>query len=144
MGNRAVVDRWVQALQSGDTDALADLVHPDIVVSYPQSGEQLTGRDRVLAMGDAVPAWPEAEYSVHDGPRDSVRVLMPGPLSRPTITVSGAGDTFVVEGIANYADTGVVHTVMLLKLKDGKVISETSYFAKPFEPPEWRKPFVDG
>ena len=144
MSNRVVVERWIRAVEGRDLETLAELTHPDIVVSYPQSGEQITGRDGVLAMARAFPTWPEVEFSVEDGPRDSVTVLMPGPLSMPSITISGIGDSFVIEGTATYADAGAFHTVTLVTLKDGMVFREKSYFAQPFEPAAWRTPFVDG
>jgi hypothetical protein len=31
----------------------------------------------------------------------------------------------------------------LLELRDGKIWRETTYWAEPFEAPEWRSKFVD-
>ena len=36
-------------IQDGDLDALESLLHPDVVVTYPQSGEVILGRDNVIA-----------------------------------------------------------------------------------------------
>jgi hypothetical protein len=33
--------------------------------------------------------------------------------------------------------------VSIGKFRDGKLAEETSYFAAPFDPPEWRQPFVE-
>jgi hypothetical protein len=38
-----------------------------------------------------------------------------------------------------YPDGRVWFTVMLLELRDGKVWRETSYWAEPFDQPQWRE-----
>jgi hypothetical protein len=38
MDIRALVDRWVKALGDTDLDLLTEILHPDFIEVYPQSG----------------------------------------------------------------------------------------------------------
>ena len=40
---RELFERYVKAIGELDFDALAEIVHPDVVVAYPQSGERFRG-----------------------------------------------------------------------------------------------------
>ncbi len=46
--NRITLERLVQAFQERDMDAVADLVHDDVVEEYPQSGERIRGKRNYL------------------------------------------------------------------------------------------------
>ncbi len=65
---------------------------------------------------------------------------MPFPV--PTVTIIGSGDTFVVESVLTYPDGSIHHGVSIVKVQDAKVIEEVAYFAAPFDPPDWRRPYV--
>ena len=140
--NRKVVEKAVNAIQERDLDVLAEVMHSDITVSYPQSGEVIRGRDNYLAMLANYPSLPETEVNEVRGEGDQVQVVTPMPFSLPTVTVIGSGDTFVLEGVSEYSDGAVYHHVSILKLRDGKVIEDASYFGSPFDPPAWRVPYV--
>lgn len=140
--NRKVVEKAVKAIQERDLYAGAEVMHPDITVTYPQSGEIIQGRDNYLAMLANYPGLPETEVKEVRGEGDQVQVVTPAPFALPTVTVIGSGDTFVVEGVSEYPDGAVYHHVSILKLKDGKVVEDTSYFGAPFDPPEWRSPYL--
>lgn len=140
--NRRVAERAAQAYTDGDIEALAEVLHPDVVVRYPQSGEEFRGRDSYASMLANYPGTPTAEhYSVRGG-RQQVRVSTLMPFSVPSVTVVGSGDTFVIEGLVDYPDGSSRHSVLIAKVQDSLIVEETSYFAEPFDPPEWRRPFV--
>ncbi len=95
--------------------------HPDYVMEMPQSGERIRGRDAMRAMQEAFPAPP------------TVRLRR----------VVGAGRVWVVEGVNDYGDD-VWHVVLTLELDgDGRIVRDTRYYAKPFEPPSWRARWVE-
>ncbi len=78
--NRLVVERAVQAIQEGDTATAGALMHPDIVVRYPQSGEVIRGRDNYLAMLSTFPSGvPEADLAEPRGGHETVQVSSPLP-----------------------------------------------------------------
>src|SRR5262245_27111689 len=92
----------------------------DVVESYPQSGETLTGR--------------ELQQSFHEA--------FPNP---PTFTIRNvrrSGDLAVVEADERYEDGSVWKDVWLLELRDGLVATLTGYFGEPFPAPEWRHRFM--
>jgi hypothetical protein len=89
-------------------------------MEMPQSGERIRGRDQMLAMQQAYP-------------------------TPPTITVRrviGSGRVWILEGVNDYAGD-VWHVVLILELDpEGRVVRDTRYYAKPFDPPAWRASWV--
>ncbi|MGA7096591.1 MAG: nuclear transport factor 2 family protein [Acidimicrobiia bacterium] len=143
MDKHQVIERYARAATEHDLETTARLLHPDVVVRYPQSGEIFRGRDNYLKMLSEYPTGlPEGQISAIKG--EGTTALLPStmPFASSTITVFG-GDQFVIEGLARYADGKKFNTVFLLRLQGGLVIEESDYFAEPFDAPEWRRPFVD-
>ncbi len=145
MDNRQIVERLAQCMRDQDLEGMAELLHPEVVVEYPQSGEVFRGKDNYLAMLSNYPqGLPDADNVEIRGDKPQVQVSTPIPFSIPTITVTGGGDTFILEGEAGPYPDGIVYKfVSIGKLQDGKLVRETSYFAAPFDPPEWRRPFAE-
>lgn len=100
-----------------------DLRHEDYVMEIPQSGERITGRQRMRAMQESFPGPP------------------------PTITikrVTGARRTWLIEGINDYGEGDVWHVVLAMEFApDGRMLRDTRYYAKGFDPPAWRAEFTD-
>lgn len=90
--------------------------HEDYVMEMPQSGELIRGRDAMWEMQRTYP-------------------------TPPTITirrVTGAGLVWVIEGVNDYAGD-VWHVVAILELStDGLMLRDTRYYARPFEPSDYR------
>ncbi len=143
MEKHQVAERYAKALHDRDLVAIDGLLHTDIVARYPQSGEVFSGRDNYLRMLAEYPmGLPVGDVTSVKG--ESTTVVLPRtlPFGSPSVTVYG-GDQFVIEGVATYPDGSVFNMVILIRLQGGLVIEETSYFAEPFEAPEWRRPFLD-
>jgi ketosteroid isomerase-like protein len=144
MSNRQIAERYAEAIRTKDVATLREVVAPDIEVEYPQSGERIRGIDSYLGVLVNYPGGlPTADISKVRGDKDSVRVTSQAPFGLPVITVSGSGDTYILEGVGDYGDDAVFNVVVVVQLRDGHVASESWYFAPPFEPPEWRAPFVE-
>jgi hypothetical protein len=97
-----------------------EIRHPDFVMEMPQSGERIRGRDNMRAMQEAFPRPPM------------------GRLRR----VTGGGDVWVAEGVNDYGND-VWHWVIVVELKDGRILRETRYYGQPFPAPEWRAAWVE-
>lgn len=140
MSNLDVVKRYAAALNRLDIDDLVAEMHPDIVCRYPQSGEVIRGRDNYKAFLEAYPGLPESRVDnvVFQEQTFSIPSALPG---RPGTTVSGVGDMFVFQGYFTYPSGDRYYVVTLFVVREGKVAEETTYFAAPFDPPEWRAPF---
>ena len=146
MNNRQLVERYVRAHTEQDWASIAEMTAPDVLVSYPQSGEVIKGRDDYVAMLSNYPGrLDESELAVTrlHLPQESVHVIA-SPIALPMITVIGAGDDFFFEGLVTYPDGSVFNIVGLIELGAGRVVRETWYFAAPFDPPAWRAPYVEG
>ena len=138
--NREVVDRFVEALGSGDADAYESALDDDAEIVYPQSGERFRGRRNLRALLD--------EFISHDGGfrptlervvgDDSAWMVSP---AYTLVRVEGSGEQFTATGRVRYPDGSEWHLVQLIKVRGGRISQVTSYFAEPFEAPAWRAPY---
>ena len=138
--NRAVVDRFVEALGSRDADAYESALADDAEIVYPQSGERFRGRRNLRALLD--------EFIAHDGGFQPTleRVVGDDPswMVSPAYTVvrvEGSGEQFTATGRVRYPNGTEWHLVQLIKVRGGRINRVTSYFAEPFEAPAWRAPY---
>ena len=143
MNNAEVVNKYIAALQHYDYETAATLMHPDIRVHYPQSGETVLGRDNYKAMFEAWPDAPSMEPGRSTYDETVVQVPSSLPFGRTTTTVVGSGDTCVKEGTITYPNGEVWNFVSIIRVEEGLVKEETSYFAEPFEPADWRIPYCE-
>lgn len=143
MSNREVAERYAEVFASNDIEALEDLIHPEIVVHYPQSGEVIRGRENLMSIVRNFPGLPDqAEVDLTIEQRQ-VAIPSAFPFGRPTITSIGESDRFIGQMISKYPDESVYHVVMILRIRDGMIAEETSYFGATFEAPEWRREWVE-
>ena len=143
MDNSTTAKRYAEALESRDLEATSELLSPDVVVHYPQSGEVFRGRDNYITMLSSHPGLPEANVPTVTGDRGSVHVTSPIPFGLPLVSIAGSGDVWVIEGSAEYADGNIYKVVVILKTNDGLVERETWYWGSPFPAPRWRKQFAE-
>ena len=123
----AAMREGVERLFGGDGGVSAadefELRHEDFVMEMPQSGETITGRDRMRAMQESFP-----------GPPPSITIKR----------VSGARRSWLIQGVNDYGDGDLWHVVLAMDFAaDGRIARETRYYAKDFDPPEWRAAFTD-
>ncbi len=138
---REIVERYTQAMIGNDLEALQFLIADDVVEDYPQSGERIVGVENWLAL---MRAWPEvdpvkARYGEVVGSEDQ---WVAGP-NWGLMRITGTGDDFWAHGQVTYSNGETWHSVQLLHLRDGRIARIRSYFAAPFEAPEWRRPYVE-
>ena len=131
-----------------DVDALAELRHPDYQCYYPQSGERYLSHE----------AWADAHrnYADHYGGTDPIietthggerkaEVITTSPgffVPAPIVQISDSGSLATFEGKGVWPDGKTYNWVSIIEFRDGLVWRETQYFAEPFDPPEWRSPYV--
>jgi ketosteroid isomerase-like protein len=118
--NRDALERLVRAFQERDVDAIADLVHDDVVEEYPQSGERIRGKQNYLSVFGNIPVMPNViDYR---------------------FTLSG--DLAIAERTVEYGGNRSYNTA-ITEMEDGKVKRARQYFAAPFEAPQWRAQWVE-
>ena len=135
--------RYIRAIQEKDFAALEQMVHPDYVAEYPQSGERFRGFGAFRAQLENYPGG--LPTSDADDPRTKVLgdeerwAITPGytvlPLAGP--------ERYTTVSRAPYPDGSRWWVVSILTLRDGKVAHAETYFAPEFDPPEWRKGMVE-
>ncbi len=134
---RAIVERYMAAIPA-DLDTLTSLQHPDFVEEWPQSGERIRGSANFRAI--------QAHYG--ETTSEARRVVgtedrwAMGPTFTP-IRVFGAGDTFTGLLLGRYPDGSVYHVVSVVELRDNLVWRSTTFFAAPFDAPDWRGPWIE-
>jgi len=117
--NRQVIERLIACINAREISIMDELFHPDAVMDWPQSGEQVVGEENRRAIYAAFPRLPTIT------PRRLV----------------SAGHLVVAEASLDYGGP-VYQTVFIFELRDGKIERETAYWADAFEAPEWRAAWV--
>lgn len=133
MDARQIFERWVKAMNELDLPVLEEILHPDVVVEYPQSGERMRGFEPFRAMLRGYPGGLERDsveqVGVVEG--DERWAISPGytvvPLTQP--------DRYTTLVRLAYPDGSWWHAVTFVELKDGKVHRLESYFAPEMPAP---------
>jgi SnoaL-like domain len=137
--NRSIVERYMSAWP-GDFDTLSELRHEDFMEEYPQSGERIRGDEASRKIHESYPGGlPKVEAKRVIGSEDR---LVFSPSAIP-MRVAGLGDVYTVEGVNQYPDGQTYYTVAIIELRDGKVLRQRTYFAPPFDAPDWRAQWVE-
>jgi hypothetical protein len=140
---RDFFSRYVRAIADLDYDTLGAMIHPDFVGDYPQSGERTRGWPAMRAQLENYPGGlrtgelPATQAKVVGA--ESRWVISPGytvlPLAGP--------ERYTTVARAHYPDGSHWWVVAIVELRDDLVYRAETYFAPDFDPPEWRKPFVE-
>jgi hypothetical protein len=116
---RLIADHFAAA--GKDEVAAAEIFADDAVVEWPQSGERIRGKSRIIALHEASPTRADFE-------------------TRRTI---GCDDLWITETTIRYAGVRPTKAVFIMEFHDGKVVRETDYFGEPFDPPVYRSAWVE-
>jgi len=118
--NRRAVERLVEGLNAKNIAVMNEVFVDDSVMSWPQSGELVRGRENRQAIYGAFPALPTIT---------------------PYRTVA-SGDLVVTEAVLDYGGDAY-QVVFIFECQDGKIARETAYWSKPFTPADWRAQWVE-
>ena len=140
MSNEDIVRRYCTAVATRDHATAESLRHRDWVCDWPQSGERVTTSANMRAIIEAYPGGPwEAQERRLRGSEDQYVVSPSGTL----MAMAGAGETWTAEWMNLYPGDREYFVIDIIQLKDGRVIRETTYWAEPFEAPQWRREWVE-
>ena len=118
--NRDALERYFEDFERRDLDAFAELFHDDYVEEYPQSGERIRGKQNARAVNENYPGLPS--------------------LINRSYNISG--NLGVMEMTLEY-DGDRVHACEIVEFEEGKIKRARTYFAEPFEAPQWRAQWVE-
>ena len=140
--NREIVDEFVRAIEAKDIDAQCALLADDFVDEMPQSGERTRGRENYRKIFENYPG------GIGTTTAEGRRII--GSEDRWVITpafnslrIEGSGDTYTYVGRVRYADGSDWQMIAIVQLRDGKIVRSTTWYAAPFEAPDWRTGFVE-
>jgi hypothetical protein len=140
MSNEELVNAYARAHETDDGDAMGALRDPDWTAELPQSGELIRGHANDRAISAAWPGGhPGARVQRIIGTEDRWVATPAWTIER----VAGSGDMWFVEADAIYPDGSDWSAVIVIELREGKVLRERWHFGQPFEAPTWRAPFVE-
>ncbi len=138
--NEEIIHAYLEALTAEDRDTMGRLRHPDWILDYPQSGERIRGHANEVAIAENYPGGlPQVEANRLVGSEDHWVVTPSFTFER----ITGSGDAWWTEGKAQYPDGSTWYLASIFQLRDGTVFRETTYWAEPFDPPEWRAQWVE-
>jgi hypothetical protein len=117
---RVRIREFVESVNTGDMEVFDAIYHDDVVIHWPQSGEVIRGKQNIREL----------------------RLAYPTPPTATLHRIIGSGDLWAIEMDFDY-DGDRCHVVGIHQWRDGLVVSETSYYAAPFQAPAWRARWVE-
>ena len=118
--NRRVVERLWELFDARDWEAAGELLHDEVVVEWPQSGERIRGRANVLAVNRNYPG--EWTITVR-------RVVVEGDAAASEVSIA-------IDGRRDVA-------VSFYEVRDGKIVRETDWWPEPSAAAAWRAQWVE-
>jgi hypothetical protein len=117
---RVRIQQFVAAINAREMDPFDAIYHDDVIIQWPQSGEVIRGKKNIRELRQAYPTPPTATLR----------------------RIVGSGDLWAIEMVFDY-DGDRFHVVVIHQWHDGLVVSETTYYAAPFQAPAWRARWVE-
>lgn len=139
-GGRAIVERFARAIEDKDFETQAELLADDYVDEMPQSGERIRGRESALAIARGYPGGVGTVKRERVVGAEDKWVLTP---SLSILRIEGSGDVYTYVGTIRYQNGETWQLMAIVELRGGKIAKSTTWYAAPFEAPEWRAPFVE-
>ena len=140
---RDLFTKFVTAMNTGELDALSEIVAQDFEGYFPQSGERFRGIAAFREQLERYPGGPQV------GVTDTQSAVVVGDDERWVITPGytvlplAGPERYTTVVKTKYPDGSIWHVVSIVQVRDGKLASTETYFAPAFDPPEWRSDIVE-
>ena len=115
------IRRFFDAIAAADSAPLLEILTPDAVTRWPQSGERMTGAMSCVRVHENYPG---------------------GPPSFDFVRISGAGDTWIAEMVMKYGDEPW-YGVSIVEFDGPRIARLTDCFGPAFPAPAWRAQWVE-
>jgi len=119
MNSKKILENFWETMKTNDFYAVAELLHDDFVLEWPQSAERIRGRENFAAINTYYPAEGKWQFTVN-------QIVSDGDL---VVTVTDGARTDRV--------------ITFSTVKDGKILKQVEFWPEPFEAPEWRAQWVE-
>lgn len=137
-GHRRIMDGFADVLSTHDWDRLADYLHADAILEYPQSGERFRGLANIRAQFENYPGLGPGSSQLEEVVGGTTYALTP---SYTVIGVDGSGDSGTAIVRVRYPDGSYWWAINIFQVLDGRITRSRTYFAPDFDPPDWRAPY---
>ena len=118
---RDTIERFFAAIQAGDPAVLQEVLKPDAITRWPQSGERMTDAMSCIRVYENYPG---------------------GPPSYAIQRITGGGEVWVAEMLSEYSD-GRWYSVSVVEFDGTRIARMTDYFGPSLPAPEWRAAWVE-
>jgi len=122
MNNKQLIESFWSTMGTNDFYTVAQLLHDDYVLEWPQSGERIRGRDNFAAINTYYPADGKWTFKINH--------------------IVAEGDT-VVTDVSISDGTKHDRAVTFSTVLDGKIWKQVEFWPEPFESPDWRTQWVE-
>ena len=137
---RAIVERFGRAIEAKDFDALEALFADDYVDEMPQSGERVRGKANEMAIVRHYPGGVGTVGASRLVGADDKWVMTP---TFSVLRIEGSGNVFTYSGTVHYSNGETWQMIAIVELRGDKIARTTTWYAAPFEAPDWRAPYVE-
>jgi SnoaL-like domain len=120
-GHAETITRFFDAIAAGDSATLLEILTPDAITRWPQSGERITGAMSCVRIYENYPGGP---------PRFRFE------------RITGAGDTWTAEMVLSYGEEPW-YGVSIVEFEGQRIARMTDYFGPAFPAPAWRAQWVE-
>jgi ketosteroid isomerase-like protein len=122
MDNKQILENFWATMKTNDFYAVAELLHDDYILEWPQSGERIRGRDNFAALNTYYPAEGKWQFTVN-------QIIGEDDLIVTDVTVTDGSRT----------DRAITFSTV----RDGKILKQIEFWPEPFEAPAWRAQWVE-
>lgn len=122
MDNKQTLENFWSTMATNDFYAVAQLLHADYILDWPQSGERIRGRDNFAAINTSYPTEGTWTFKVNSIVAEAEMVVT-------DVSVSD----------------GKLHdrVITFSTIRDGKIWKQIEFWPDSFEAPAWRTQWVE-
>ena len=122
MNNKQILEQFWATMETNDFHAVAQLLHDEYTLEWPQSGERIRGRENFAGMNTAYPAEGKWTFKINH--------------------IAADGDLVVTD--VSVSD-GKLHDrcITFSTIRKDKIWKQIEFWPEPFNAPDWRTQWVE-
>ena len=122
MNSKQVIETFWQMMEGNDFYAVAQLLHEEYTLDWPQSGERIRGAENFAKLNTAYPAEGKWRFVINAIVADGENVVT---------------DVSVTDGVRHD------RVITFSTIRDEKIWKQVEFWPEPFEAPNWRAQWVE-
>ena len=136
---RAVIERYVELMSTHQWDRFAEVLHPEYVEEYPQSGERFVGIANAIAVRRDYQGGDLQTIERRDAVGGEDRWVMTPAFT--LVRIEGTSDRYTYVMRTRYPDATDWFVIAIVTMREGLIVHTSAYFAPDFGAPDWRAPY---